>query len=132
MFLRPKYWESNKLINLILLPFAMIYFIIYRIRFLLTVPYKSKINTICVGNYVIGGSGKTPATITVAKYLQSIKKNVCIISRGYRGSLIGPVLVDSFFHNYKHIGDEAMLLSESIPTIIAKNKVCVSISLYNI
>lgn len=45
----------------------------------------TKVNAyvISVGNLTVGGSGKTPAVIFIAKILKSFNKNVGILSRGY-------------------------------------------------
>ena len=39
---------------------------------------------ISVGNIVVGGTGKTPAVITIAKHLQKERKRVAILLRGYK------------------------------------------------
>ena len=39
---------------------------------------------ISVGNIVVGGTGKTPAVITIAKHLQTEGKRVAILLRGYK------------------------------------------------
>ncbi len=39
---------------------------------------------ISVGNIVVGGTGKTPAVITIAKHLQKEGKRVAILLRGYK------------------------------------------------
>ena len=44
---------------------------------------KLPCKVISVGNITTGGSGKTPTVEFLALYLQSIGKNVGIISRGY-------------------------------------------------
>lgn len=42
---------------------------------------------ISVGNLAMGGTGKTPFTIMLAKYFSSAGEKVSILSRGYRGKL---------------------------------------------
>ena len=46
---------------------------------------------ICVGNAVVGGSGKTPACLALAKKF----KNVAFILRGYKGSLNNSIKFNS-------------------------------------
>ncbi|MCJ7772280.1 MAG: tetraacyldisaccharide 4'-kinase, partial [Desulfobacterales bacterium] len=41
---------------------------------------------ISIGNLTVGGTGKTPMTIHVARVLKQWGYNIAIISRGYRGS----------------------------------------------
>jgi len=42
---------------------------------------------ISVGNISLGGTGKTPMTILLAKHFISEGKKVCILSRGYKGKI---------------------------------------------
>ena len=45
---------------------------------------KAPLKVISVGNVTLGGTGKTPFTMTLAKILEEdLKKNVCILIRGY-------------------------------------------------
>ena len=45
---------------------------------------KAPLKVISVGNITLGGTGKTPFTIALAKILEEdLKKNVCVIIRGY-------------------------------------------------
>lgn len=45
--------------------------------------YHPPVPVLVVGNITVGGSGKTPLIITLAKYLQSQQVSVGVISRGY-------------------------------------------------
>jgi tetraacyldisaccharide 4'-kinase len=45
---------------------------------------KAPLKVISVGNLTLGGTGKTPFTVTLARMLESeLKKNVCVLIRGY-------------------------------------------------
>ena len=77
--------------------------------------------TICVGNFQAGGTGKTPASMWVAKQLKSLGYSPIILIRGYKGSIKKSALVDS---NDAHaFGDEALLHAQHFPTIVGKNRV---------
>lgn len=41
--------------------------------------------TISIGNLSFGGTGKTPVTIAIAKYLNDQGLKVCVLTRGYKG-----------------------------------------------
>ncbi|MEZ0323286.1 MAG: tetraacyldisaccharide 4'-kinase [Hydrogenothermaceae bacterium] len=46
--------------------------------------YKLPLPVISVGNLSVGGTGKTPTVISIAKYFQNKNKRVLILSRGYK------------------------------------------------
>ena len=55
---------------------------------------------ICVGNFVAGGAGKTPAAIALAQMLIADGKRVAFLSRGYGGAKRAePVEVDPNVHD---------------------------------
>ena len=77
--------------------------------------------TVCVGNFQAGGTGKTPATIWVAKELKSLGYSPIILIRGYKGSVKKSTLVDR--NDAYTYGDEAILHAQQFPTIVGKNRV---------
>jgi tetraacyldisaccharide 4'-kinase len=85
-------------------------------------PKKLNIPVICVGNLVVGGEGKTPVAIMLAQALlaRKEKKRVHFLSRGYKGSLKGPVLVGD--HTFHQVGDEPLMLAKVAPTWVAKDR----------
>ena len=78
---------------------------------------------ICVGNFTLGGSGKTPAAIAIAKMLQDAGERVFCLSRGYGGSVAGPKQVDAHADHAAQVGDESLLLARVAPTIVARDRV---------
>ena len=79
------------------------------------------IPVICVGNIIIGGSGKTPVTQALQILLRELGYKPHVVSRGYGGKSKGPVYVSSS-SSPKKVGDEPILLSKNGPVLISKNK----------
>jgi tetraacyldisaccharide 4'-kinase len=68
--------------------------------------------TICVGNFVAGGAGKTPAAIALARMLIAGGRRVAFLSRGYGGAeRVEPLLVDANAHTAADVGDEPLMLA---------------------
>ncbi len=122
----PEFWYKHPgLAAYALLPVAWLYQLIHRLnQAIKKAPYKSTIPVICIGNAVAGGSGKTPAALSIMKLVQenSLYKNAHFLTRGYSGEKTSATLVDVKKHNAAHVGDEALLLAKQAPTIVATNR----------
>ncbi|KEO52310.1 tetraacyldisaccharide 4'-kinase [Thioclava indica] len=77
---------------------------------------------ISVGNINAGGTGKTPMVIWLAQHLEARGVTAHVVTRGYGGSLQGPVRVDERTHSADQTGDEPLLLSAFAPTWVAKDR----------
>jgi tetraacyldisaccharide 4'-kinase len=84
---------------------------------------RAGVPVLCVGNFTLGGAGKTPAVMRLAKMLQEAGERVFCLSRGYGGSLAGPKLVDIKTDRAAQVGDEALLLARVAPTVVARDRV---------
>jgi tetraacyldisaccharide 4'-kinase len=83
---------------------------------------RARVPVVCIGNLTLGGAGKTPAAIETARLLSQAGERPFILSRGYRGRLPGPVLVDAAHHDAAAVGDEPLLLARSFPTVVARER----------
>ena len=84
MILKPKFWnEKNSLISLILIPISFILQLLIEIKKRTTIQKSFKIPIICIGNIYLGGTGKTPLSIMLAKELINLKKKPAIIRKYY-------------------------------------------------
>src|SRR5215470_5425943 len=84
---------------------------------------RADMPVLCVGNPTLGGSGKTPTALALARLLIDAGERPFLLSRGYGGRLSGPVRVDLQHHRAEDVGDEALLLARAAPTIIAHDRV---------
>ena len=78
---------------------------------------------ICLGNFTVGGAGKTPAALAVAHLLLAARERPFFLSRGYGGKLRGPVRVNPAVHRAADVGDEPLLLARLAPTVVARDRV---------
>lgn len=85
----------------------------------MTTPRLPVIPVICVGNVVTGGAGKTP--VVRALYHLIGHDKTYLLSRGYGGHKRGPMVVTPQDNAYD-VGDEALLLARTAPTIIARDR----------
>lgn len=83
---------------------------------------RARVPVICVGNPTLGGAGKTPAAIAIARMLQADGERPAFLTRGYGGRLAGPIAVSST-HTAADVGDEPLLLARVAPAIVARNRV---------
>jgi len=78
---------------------------------------------ICIGNPTVGGAGKTPLAMTVARMLKESGDAPMLLSRGYGGRLAGPLRVDPARHRAADVGDEPLLLARIAPAFVARDRV---------
>jgi tetraacyldisaccharide 4'-kinase len=79
--------------------------------------------TICVGNFVAGGAGKTPAALALARMLIGNGRRVAFLSRGYGGSeRVEPLMVDPNTHTAATVGDEPLLLAKVAPCWVGTDR----------
>ena len=99
----PKFWQDKNFISFFLSPLSLITHIINSIKKIFP-KKKFKINTICVGNIYIGGTGKTSLAIEIHNIIKKKYKTVFIKK------------------NYSNQKDEIKLLKNSGQTISTNNR----------
>jgi tetraacyldisaccharide 4'-kinase len=84
-------------------------------------PYRSRLPVICIGNFTVGGGGKTPTAIAVAEVLKEAGERPCFLTRGYGGKAQGPVVATKG-QSAAEIGDETLLLLAHAPTVVSADR----------
>lgn len=99
---KPNFWQKPRsLMSIILFPVTFIVLIIIFIKKKIHKEIKFNIPVLCIGNIYVGGTGKTPLSIFLAKELKNLK--------------IKPVIIKKFYKNHE---DEHLLIKKkNIPLI---------------
>jgi tetraacyldisaccharide 4'-kinase len=117
----PGFWyASPSLCSLLLAPIGAIYGAVAGARMTRT-GERAGVPVICVGNYHLGGAGKTPTTLRLVQMLRDLDETPFVVSRGYGGSLAGPVRVVD--HSAAEVGDEPAMMARHVPVIVSRDRV---------
>jgi len=116
------WWQNPGLVTALLSPAAAFYGAVAGRR-MARRGTRARAPVICVGNFTLGGSGKTPAAIAIARLLKEAGRKPALLSRGYGGNLARPVIVDPRADTAAMVGDEALLLAQAATTIVARDRV---------
>jgi tetraacyldisaccharide 4'-kinase len=129
-------WESKDKSGIFILILRFLSFLFYSGYTLRKLFYRSgllkikelKVKVISVGNITLGGSGKTPFVLYLAKKLRDKGINFAILTRGYKRRSEGTKelkRIDSPDLIWEEVGDEPYLLSDHFPDtpiIIGKDR----------
>ena len=86
---------------------------------------------ISIGNLTVGGTGKTPMTIYIAKLISRLGYKVVVLSRGYKGraektgGIVSNGRSRSILMTPEMSGDEPFLMAvklENIPVVVGRNR----------
>lgn len=116
------WWRSPSWMSRLLAPAGLVYGAVSGHR-MQRAGTRAAVPVICVGNYSLGGAGKTPAVMALVKLLQARGETPVVLSRGYGGRLAGPLRVDAAGHAAADVGDEPLLLARTAPVIVSRDRV---------
>jgi len=113
----PKSWKSH-----LLRPLGALYGAIAAQR-LQRNGFDAGVPVLCVGNYHVGGAGKTPTVLALAKVLHELGETPVVLSRGYGGKRRGPLMVDPAHHSAVEVGDEPLMLAAQLPVAVSRDRI---------
>src|SRR3569833_2349173 len=116
------WWRKSGPLSALLSPLAALYGSVAAQR-MARKGARAGVPVICIGNFTLGGAGKTPTAIAVAQLLAAAGERVLFLTRGYGGSDAGPKRVDAHADTAAQVGDEALLLARVAPTIVSRDRV---------
>ena len=122
----PIWWYRRRggprLLKAALTPVSWIWATATTRRMARAMPVDPGAPVICIGNLTVGGAGKTPIAREVLRLLREAGFAAHGLSRGYGGSLEGPIRVDPVHHTAAEVGDEPLLLARDGPMWIARDR----------
>lgn len=115
MHLLEKHWRQITIISILLLPLCVLFGVLVWLR---KIAYRSGllsvvsavVPVVVVGNLSVGGTGKTPVVIWLAKVLQARGFTPGVVSRGYEGS--GKLSAVQATSSPRLVGDEPVLIAQ--------------------
>ncbi len=118
----PAFWHRpSSLLSRLLMPLGAIYGAVAARR-LARQELDAGIPVLCIGNYHVGGAGKTPTVLALVNLLRDAGEAPIVLSRGYGGKLRGPVKVDPGRHAAADVGDEPLMMAPSVPVVVARDR----------
>ncbi|MEZ5871799.1 MAG: tetraacyldisaccharide 4'-kinase [Nitratireductor sp.] len=118
----PFWWRKPGLRALLLSPLAGIWGAAAARRMEKQPSAEVRVPVLCIGNFIVGGAGKTPAAIEFAKAVKARGMKPGFLSRGYGGHVHSPTQVDMDHHRATDVGDEPLLLAREAITIVSPDR----------
>lgn len=123
----PAFWRKQRsALSALLAPAAWVYGRCAERAMEKAAPRSVDAPVLCIGNFTLGGTGKTPLAIAFAAAAKKRKLKPGIVSRGFGGARArqrdGLHKVDIKRDRAREVGDEPLLLAEHAPVIIGVNR----------
>ena len=123
----PRWWyrrdgREGRLARTLLTPLSWVWTATTARRIARTDSFDPGVPVISIGNLTVGGSGKTPVAREVLRLLREGGVEAHGLSRGYGGSLQGPVRVDPARHTAAEVGDEPLMLAGDGPFWVSRDR----------
>jgi len=115
-------WLAPGLLSRLLLPLSWLYGAVVRWRAAHAKPEALPVPVVVVGNWIVGGAGKTPTTLALLRLLSDVRAGV--VSRGY-GRKSDAVHLVTRNSSAREAGDEPLLihLRTGAPVAVGRDRV---------
>lgn len=108
---------------MLLAPFAWLYGTVAARRMLRRKTDIAVLPVICIGNFTVGGAGKTPTALAMARAARERGLAPGFLSRGYGGTIETATIVDPGRHMADETGDEPLLLAREAVTVVSRRRI---------
>lgn len=121
------WWQKNTVQEFILKPFAWVYGSVAAKKMQRNDIPEVNAPVLCIGNFTLGGAGKTPVAISLAKAALTMGLRPGIVTRGHarvvKDSEKKSVhIVDLVKDSAVNVGDEPLLLAKYCPVAVCQDR----------
>lgn len=116
------WWQAPGWRSGLLAPLACIYGMVAARNLTKRVGARIDVPVLCIGNFTVGGAGKTPTAIYFAELARDEGFVPGIVSRGFGGNYNGVHLVDPETDSAKLVGDEPLLLARHASVAVCADR----------
>lgn len=117
------WWKKRHPLAVLLSPLSFLYGYVAGRRMRHAVGAFVDAPVICVGNYTVGGTGKTPLALALAETARSRGLTPGFVLRGFGSGAKEAVLVEPQNHGSADVGDEALMLAAHAPVAVSPHRV---------
>ena len=111
---KPKFWDKKiGFLSILFFPLSLVFLFLIFLKKKIVKGRKFKIPIICVGNIYIGGTGKTPTSVLLAKELSRLGKKTVILRKYYKHHNDEYYLIKNHFKNLIVTKNRLMGLKEA-------------------
>ena len=122
----PWFWRDTSItgraLSTVTAPLGKLYNAVQQYQWTKTTSLPTPIPVICIGNASLGGVGKTPFARWMREKLSADSENPAIVTRGYGGTVTGPLRVDPKRHVAADVGDEAVMLAKDGACFVSRSR----------
>ncbi len=117
-------WLSGGPLSLALLPLSWLYRALSALNRARSAPLNLPVPVIVVGNWIVGGAGKTPTTLALLALLKARGLSAGVVSRGY-GRASDAVAIVTPKSTAAEVGDEPLLIHvrAGVPVAVGRDRV---------
>jgi tetraacyldisaccharide 4'-kinase len=119
----PHFWSDTNWRSTLLRPASAVYAVGNFLHRKTQKPQRLAVPSLCIGNAVAGGAGKTPVVHALVRLLHQQGFAPHIVSRGYGGRVTDATRVDPHHHTTQEVGDEALLHAALAPCWVGRDRV---------
>ena len=97
---KPKFWDKSiGFLSILFIPLSLVYLFLIFFKKKIIKEKKFKIPIICIGNIYVGGTGKTPVSLFLAKEFSKLGKKPVILRKYYKNHNDEYHLIKNYFKN---------------------------------